>query len=62
MSVYQTLYTQQQEKVQQEVEGAVSILEHFHQLQLSGKIIEKQAQEQAISILSSFRYDNNNDV
>jgi methyl-accepting chemotaxis protein len=61
-NVYHTLYTQQQEKVQQEVEGAVSILEHFHQLQLSGEITEKQAQEQVISILTSFRYDNNNYV
>lgn len=61
-NVYQTLYTQQQEKVQQEVEAATSIVEHFHKMQVSGELTEQQAKAQAISTLKDFRYDNNNYV
>ncbi len=57
---YSTLYAQQQEKVQQVVEGATSILKHFHQLETSGKLNKEEAQTQALSALSTFRYDNTN--
>ncbi|WP_085298607.1 methyl-accepting chemotaxis protein [Cognaticolwellia mytili] len=61
-NVYQTLYSQQQEKVQQEVEAAISLVDHFHKLQLSGELTEQQAQKQAQSLLMAFRYGNNNYV
>jgi len=61
-NVYQTLYSQQQEKVKQEVESATSIVQHFHALQLSGELTEQQAQENATSLLAKFRYGNNNYV
>ncbi len=57
---YFILYEQQQQKVKQVVEGATSVLEHFYQLEKSGKLTQDEAQKQAFSVLSSFRYDGGN--
>ena len=61
-SQYHSLYEQQQEKVKQVVEGAVSVVEHFRQLAQSGALSKEEAQEQAKSTLASFRYDKSNYV
>ncbi|GHG00383.1 methyl-accepting chemotaxis protein [Thalassotalea marina] len=61
-SQHNALYVQQQQKVQQIVESAYSVVKHFHQLQTSGALTEQQAKIQASSVLQSFRYDNNNYV
>ncbi|MGB1199251.1 MAG: methyl-accepting chemotaxis protein [Thalassotalea sp.] len=61
-SQYHSLYEQQQVKVQKIVEGATSVVEHFHELEQTGALTTEQAQAQAKSVLASFRYDKTNYV
>lgn len=60
--IHKNLYIQQQQKVKQVVEGAASVLKHFHQLEVSGELTQQEAQFQAKKVLASFRYDGNNYV
>ncbi len=57
---YQSLLQQKYNANQQVVEAAYSMVEHFHQQQSKGQLNEEQAKKQAIEVLQSLRYDNNN--
>jgi len=59
-SQYQSLNSQQYEKVKQLVQNSHSILNHFYQLQLQGKLTEKAAKEQAFLVIQDVRYDKTN--
>lgn len=61
-SQYQVLYQQQQQKVQQIVQSAVSITKHYYSLYQQGSLTEQQAKESAIRALQAFRYADNNYV
>lgn len=55
-----TLYSQQQAKVKALVENAYSIIDKYHQQQLSGQLSTEQAQKLAIDAISQLRYEDNN--
>lgn len=55
-----TLYSQQQAKVKALVENAYSIVDKYHQQQLSGALSVEQAQKLAIESISLLRYEDNN--
>ena len=57
---YQSLYQQQQEKVQKIVEVGYSVLDYFYKQAESGKISEEEAKQQAIAAVQEIRYDGNN--
>lgn len=57
---YQSLFQQKQSANKQVVETAYGVLEHFHKQQSDGVLDEEQAKNQAIDILKTLRYDNNN--
>ncbi|OUR62750.1 chemotaxis protein [Colwellia sp. 39_35_sub15_T18] len=57
---YQSLLQQKYNANQQVVEAAYSVVEHYHQQQNSGLLNEEQAKKQAIEVLQSLRYDQNN--
>ncbi len=57
---YQSLMQQKYNANQQVVEAAYGVVEHFHQQQSNGALNEAQAKKQAIEVLESLRYDNNN--
>ncbi|MDO6428535.1 methyl-accepting chemotaxis protein [Thalassotalea sp. 1_MG-2023] len=59
-SQYNILYQQQQQKVQQIVQSAVSIAEHYYALYQQGELSEQQARIRAIKTLEAFRYADNN--
>ncbi len=55
-----TLYSQQQAKVKALVENAYSIIDKYHQQQVSGQLSTEQAQKLAIDAISQLRYEDNN--
>jgi len=57
---YQSLLQQKYNANQQVVEAAYSVVEHYHQQQNIGLLNEEQAKKQAIEVLQSLRYDQNN--
>ena len=57
---YQSLFQQKHSANQQVVEAAYSVVEHFYQQQNKGVLNEEQAQNKAIEILKSLRYDKTN--
>lgn len=52
-----SLHKDKQQIAQHIVELAISLLEHQHQLAKQGQISEEQAQNQAMSLIQSLRYD-----
>ncbi|MBH2035977.1 MAG: methyl-accepting chemotaxis protein [Pseudomonadales bacterium] len=56
---YDDLYAGKVLKTQHVVESVQGILKHQHALQLSGKLSQEQAQQQAISLIRDLRYGQN---
>ena len=56
---YDDLYAGKVLKTQHVVESVEGILKHQHALQLSGKLSEEQAQQQAIALIRDLRYGQN---
>ncbi len=56
---YNDLYAGKVLKTQHVVESVQGILKHQHALQLSGKLSEEQAQQQAIELIRDLRYGQN---
>jgi len=42
------------------MDGAMGIVNHFHQLQVDGKLTEEQAKQQALEMLTQIRYEKSN--
>jgi methyl-accepting chemotaxis protein len=57
---YQSLLKQKYNANQQVVETAYGVIEHFHQQQSDGLLSEEQAKTQAMQVLNSLRYEDNN--
>jgi len=57
---YQALNQQQNEKVQQLVQSAHHIFEHYYQLQQQSKLTESEAKRQALAVINTLRYDKSN--
>jgi methyl-accepting chemotaxis protein len=57
---YQSLLQQKYSANKQVVETAYGVIEYFYQQQSNGVLTEEQAKNQAINILKTLRYDNNN--
>jgi len=51
---------QKKEKARSLVETAYSVVEHYQQLEAAGTLTRQQAQEQALVVLSSMRYESDN--
>ncbi|WP_237742329.1 methyl-accepting chemotaxis protein [Gayadomonas joobiniege] len=56
------LHNQQQDKIEQIVLGANSLVNHFYQMAERGELSEKSAKTAAIEVLKSYRYQNDNYV
>lgn len=56
---YDDLYAGKVLKTQHVVESVQGILKHQHALQLSGKLSQEQAQQQAIALIRDLRYSQN---
>ena len=56
---YDDLYAGKVLKTQHVVESVQGILKHQHALQLSGKLNQEQAQQQAIALIRDLRYSQN---
>ncbi|QTH72377.1 methyl-accepting chemotaxis protein [Pseudoalteromonas xiamenensis] len=57
---YQALEKLQYEKTQHVVENAHSLVTHFHNLYVSGKLTEEDAKQAALSAVAELRYEDNN--
>ncbi|WP_421863699.1 cache domain-containing protein [Motiliproteus sp.] len=54
------LTKEKQQQTQNLVDSAYSLLEHYHQQQLTGQLSESEAKARAVAVLESMRYDNGN--
>ena len=59
-SEYQTLYQQQQDKIEKVVQAGHGIIKHFHALSQKGTLSEQQAKSAALAALQDIRYDGDN--
>ena len=57
---YKSLLQQKYSANKQVVEAAHSVIDHFYQQQNQGNLTQEQAQQQAIEVLKSLRYDSSN--
>jgi len=57
--IHTTLYTGKAQKTQHLVESSTGVLTHFYDLQTAGTLSRAEAQKQAMSVISSLRYDQN---
>jgi len=57
---YQSLLSQKKQANKDLVESSYTIIEHFYDLQQQGTLSAEQAQQQALAVISSLRYDTNN--
>lgn len=54
------LYKEKEAALREKVDAVVTILTHYHSLELEGKLSREQAQTQAKQVIGAMRYDNNN--
>jgi methyl-accepting chemotaxis protein len=57
---YHTLLEQKKFTTNELVDSTYGIIEHYHALQQDGELTEKQAQLNALAVISNLRYDTNN--